>query len=77
MVRTLERLISEEEWRGEVTGEVTPDRFVYAAHRESGDTAQAVPRETPAWEVDLQSTRSGADRRQEQWVKYRPGRYRG
>jgi serine/threonine protein kinase len=74
--RTLARLTSGEEWHGEVTGEVTPDLFVYAGYREYGDTAQAVLREAPAWEVDLQSTRSGADRRQEQWVKYRPGHYR-
>jgi hypothetical protein len=66
IVETLERLTSGEEWRGEVTGEVTPDRFVYAAHREYGETAQAVPREMPAWEADLQSTRSGADQHQVQ-----------
>ncbi len=70
------RLTSEEERRGEVMEEVAPDRFVFAAYREYGDTAQAVPREMPAWEVDLQSTRSGADQHQVQWVKYRPDRYR-
>ncbi len=70
------RLTSGEEWRGEVMEEVTPDRFVLAEHREYGETAQAVPREMPAWEVDLQSTRNGADQHQVQWVKYRPGRYR-
>jgi hypothetical protein len=70
------RLTSEEEWHGEGMEEVTPDRSVYAAYREYGDTAQAVPRAMPAWEVDLQSTRNGADRHQEQWVKYRPDRYR-
>lgn len=58
-------LTCEEERPGEVMEEVTPYLFVYAGYREYGDIAQAVPREVPAWEVDLQSTRSGADQHQE------------
>ena len=65
MVEIPVRLTSGEERPGEVMEAVTPYLFVYAGYREYGDTAQAVLREALAWEVDLQSTRSGADQHQE------------
>ncbi len=71
-----EKLISEGECLDRAKEEAVPDRCVSGEHHEYGDSYQAADHALLVKKGHLLSTKTDADRHQEQWVRYQPDHYR-